>query len=312
MCDYGEGTRLTVEELVTFWPKIKEASDGMSSILIGSLGSVLDTEEVSMECLEKICGFLNEMPLEITIFETHYTMINDEICRWLRRHLPDKDIVIEVGLESTDLVVQEKCLNKKIDLTILESKIKLVHKYGMCITANVFLGAPFLSASEQIEDTEKTIQWAVEHGVDSVVLFPANIRENTLLDTLYKEAKYSRIHHWAVFEVLIRIPWSYLNRIYLAWYGDWIDYNEEGKRENLPPYCCERCVRKWMEFYRHFLEETTNSGRRRILMLYGEVLALGCTCRRKFEEDLQVSTREERECRIEDGSKWLADNLLLQ
>lgn len=312
MCDYGEGRRLTVEELVAFWPQIKEASVGMSSILIGSLGSVLDTEEVSKECLEKICGFLNEIPVETIIFETHYTMINDEICQWLRQHLPGKDIVIEVGLESTDLVVQEKCLNKKIDLIILEAKIELVHKYGMCITANVFLGAPFLSVSEQIEDTKKTIQWAVEHGVDSVVLFPANIRENTLLDILYKEGKYSRIRHWAVFEVLIRVPWHYLNRIYLAWYGDWIDYNEEGERENLPPYCCERCAGKWMEFYRHFLEETDNSGRQRILMLYGEELASGCTCRRNFEEDLRVSTREERARRIEDGRKWLSNKQFLQ
>lgn len=307
MCDYGEGNRLTEKKLETFWPKIKEASEGITSILIGSLGSVLDPEEISIECLAKICGFLNEMPIKTVIFETHYTMINEKICRWLKQRLPEKDIVIEVGLESSDSLVQEKCLNKKIDLTVLESKIGLLHQYGMSITANVFLGAPFLSVSDQIADTDKTIQWAIEHGVNSVVLFPANIRANTLLDMLYKNGKYSRIQHWAIFEVLWRIPWHYLNRIYLAWYGDWIDIDDNGDRENLPPFCCDTCADEWMEFYRRFLEEKENSGRRKILTMYGKSLAADCMCRNGFEKSLQSSTVKERERRIEQGRKWLAD-----
>ena len=94
MCDYGEGARLTEKKLDMFWPQIEEAAKGMTSILIGSLGSVLDPDEISIECLEKICGFLDRMPIETIIIETHYTMINEEICRWLNLHLPGKDIVI--------------------------------------------------------------------------------------------------------------------------------------------------------------------------------------------------------------------------
>ncbi len=311
MCDYGEGTRLTEKKLEMILPQIREAAEGMTSILIGALGSVLDPEEVSWECLEKICECLNDMKIKTTIFETHYTMINDKICQWLRQHLPEKDIVIEVGLESSDELVQEKCLNKKINLAVLESKIELLHKYGMSITVNVFLGAPFLSVSEQIEDTDKTIQWAVGHSVDSVVLFPANIRRNTLLDVLYKNGKYSRIQHWAVFEVLWRMPWHYLNRIYLAWYGDWIDYGKDGQKDNLPPYCCEICAEKWMGFYRRFLEESDNSARRRLLMIYEQELKTGCVCRSSFEQNLQVSTEKERENRIEEGRKWLASQVNL-
>ena len=312
MCDYGEGTRLTEEKLEMFWPKIKDAAEGMTSILIGSLGSVLDPEEISMGCLEKICRFLNEMSIQTIIFETHYTMINDKVCRWLRQRLPEKDIVIEVGLESSDPLVQEKCLNKKIDLTVLETKIQMLHRYGMSITANVFLGAPFLSVADQIEDTVKTIQWAIEYGIDSVVVFPANIRENTLLDTLHRSKKYSRIQQWAIFEVLWRTPWHYLNRIYLAWYGDWIDLGDGGKRENLPPFCCNKCSEKWMGFYHHFLEEQENQGRRKILAVYAKMLAADCMCRQEFEKSLQASTKKEREHRIEQGRKWLADEFVLE
>ena len=309
MCDYGEGARLTEKKLDMFWPQIEEAAKGMTSILIGSLGSVLDPDEISIECLEKICGFLDRMPIETIIIETHYTMINEEICRWLNLHLPGKDIVIEVGLESSNPVVQKKCLNKKIDLNILRKKIEILHEYKISVTANVFLGAPFLSVTEQIEDTDKTIQWAIEHGIDSVVLFPANIRTNTLLDLLYKNGHYFRIQHWAIFEILWRIPWHYLNRIYLAWYGDWIDYDESDKIENLPPFCCDICSEKWMEFYGRFLETRDNSARRQTLIDYYSILASDCMCRNEFEKSLRISTEKDRKYNIEQERKWLADEL---
>lgn len=305
MCDYGEGSRLTVKEVELLLPAIKEAAEGMSSILIGSLGSVLDPEEVSRECLDKICRYLNRLTIETVIFETHYTMIDDMVCQWLRQRLPLKDIVIEVGLESADEFVQEKCLNKRINLEMLENKIEILHKYGMSITANVFLGAPFLSVLEQIDDSVKTIQWATEHGVDSVVLFPANIRKNTLLDEMHRNGKYSRIQHWAVFDVLWRVPWHYLNRVYLAWYGDWIDSNPDGTSDNLPPYCCDMCSDTWMEFYRRFLEEPGNAERRRLLIAYGNKLASKCECRDLFEKSLQVYTKKERAQRVEVLRDWL-------
>lgn len=306
MCDYGEGSLLTEKKVEVLLPKIKDAAAGMNSILIGSLGSVLDATELPRECLRKICRFLNELSIETIIFETHYTLVNDEICQWLKKQMPSKDIVIEVGLESVDEFVQEKCLNKKIDLKILGAKIEMLHKYGMSITANAFLGAPFLSVTEQIEDTVNTIQWAVEHGVDSVVLFPANIRRDTLLDVLYRNGKYSRIQHWSVFEVLWRVPWHYLNRIYLAWYGDWLDVGADGVKDNLPPYCCDLCSDKWMEFYCRFLEEPDNRARRRLLVEYGNVLESKCVCRDLFEQSLKVSTQKERIQRVKKIREWLA------
>ena len=306
MCDYGEGSLLTEKKVEALLPKIQDAAVGMNSILIGSLGSVLDMAEVSRKCLSKICRFLNESSLETIIFETHYTLVNDEVCQWLKKQMPLKDIVIEIGLESADEFVQEKCLNKKIDLEVLESKIDMLHSYDMSITANAFLGAPFLSVTEQIEDTEKTIQWAVDHGVDSVVLFPANIRKNTILEELYRNGKYSRMQHWAVFEVLWRIPWHYLNRIYLAWYGDWIDVGADGVNDNLPPYCCDMCSNKWMEFYRRFLEESDNRARRHLLVEYGNELKSKCNCRDLFEQTLKTTTLKERSQRVEKMKKWLA------
>lgn len=312
MCDYGQGKRLSVEEIEAILPYIKKEAIGMQSILIGTLGSVLDPDEISLECLEKICNILAEIPIKTVIFETHYTLINNRICSWLKGHLPQKDIVVEIGLESVDTFVQDKCLNKQVDIKGLKSKISILHAHGISITANAFLGAPFLSVVEQIEDTEKTINWAIDNGIDSVVIFPANIRKNTILDLLYKEGKYFPVQHWAIYELLCRIPLYYLNRVYLAWYGDWSDIDDTGEKMNLPPASCPKCISKWINFYCEFLSEKDNIKRNKILRESKKILASECSCHELYKKSLEESVLENKKDRIERIKDWLICQLKLQ
>lgn len=309
MCDYGQGNQLTEQKLESVLPEIKEAAVGMKSILIGTLGSVLDSAEISRECLNMICHILNDISINTIIFETHYSFIDDNTCKWLRQHLPEKDIVIEIGIESADEFVQEKCLNKKINMEVLKAKIELLHSYGMSITANTFLGAPFLSVAEQIDDAENTVNWAIDNRIDSVVIFPANIRKHTLLDDLYKNGKYFPVQHWAIFELLSRIPISYLSRIYLAWYGDWIDVDENGERLNLPPYACKICEIQWMDFYHHFLSESDNWKRKQLLGIYEKKMSTNCDCRIQFEKSMKKRSAESREYRVDKVRQWIAKKL---
>lgn len=308
MCDYGEGTQLSEKEMGKVLQDISKASNGMNSILIGSLGSVLDPEEVPVKCLTMICEALSQLPIKTIIFETHYTFITNEICQWLQSMLPGKDIVIEVGLESVNEFVQKNCLNKEINLCALESKIKLVHKWKMSLTVNVFLGTPFLTVLEQVEDTNNTIQWAVNHNVDSIVIFPVNIRKHTLLYDLYIEEEFAQLSHWAVFEVLKSIPQWYLDRIYLAWYGDWVDYDRKyNQQDNLPPYGCSICENEWMEFYQMFLLKSDNLERKKLLTKYEKVLSSKCGCKKIFEENMVQSKKDgEKVKKIE---KWLKKHL---
>lgn len=291
MCDYGQGTNLNSQSIDKVISQIESAAINVNSILIGTLGSVFDTEEISLHILDKICEMLNDLPINTIIFETHYTFVSVEICEWIRKRLPQKDVVIEMGLESVDLFVQTQCLNKKIDLEMFKNKIQILHEYGFSVTVNAFLGAPFLSKMEQIDDTEKTINWAIKNYIDSVVIFPANIRKNTFLHMLYQVEKYEELSQWSVFEVLDRIPTDYLNRIYLAWYGDWIDI-ENDEQNNLPPKACEKCKPIWKKFYHEFLSCFSSKGRRKILDEYKNRLTEKCDCRKKFKDSLQKSYNE--------------------
>jgi len=267
----------------------------MDSILLGTLGSIFDPQEIPLKYLDSICNMLNKTPVKVIIFETHYTFIDEKLCLWLKNKMPQKDIVIEMGLESIHDFVQKNCLNKIIKLDAFLDAINLLHHFEISVTVNVFLGAPFLSAKEQITDTSQTILWAIEHGADSVVIFPANIRKNTLLEYLYKEGSYERISQWQVFEVLKRIPIHFLNRIYLSWYGDWLDENENGQIENLPPYSCEACNSKWLSFYQEFLMEHCSKKRKQLIDII-ENENQHCKCYQKYQKILDKKPDSWEEC----------------
>ena len=292
MCNYGQGHMIGREKIDEILQRIASGAEGADSILVGTLGSIFDREEMPQRCLEMICTGLNRIPVHTIIFETHYSFVSLELCQWLRDMMPDKDIVIELGLESVDSFVQKRCLNKSIQLAIFKEKIELIHKTYMSVTVNVFLGSPFLTVKKQIEDVEKTILWAIENGVDSTTIFPANIRKGTLLDELYQNGKYKRITQWQVLEVLKKIPEDYLNRIFISWYGDWIDRDEGGEVENLPPYACNQCRTEWMKFYHEFLSGCVSEQRKKLLREFAEKMGR-CLCRCEFEEDLYSSRDEE-------------------
>lgn len=308
MCNYGQGNMISVERMEDVLQRVATEAEGMDTVLIGTLGSVFDSSEVSKNCLEVICNKLNQMSINTVIFETHYMLIDQELCRWLKEKMPDKDIVIELGLESTDDFVQKECLNKKIDLDIFKDKIQLLHKFQVSVTVNVFLGSPFLSVGEQIEDTQKTILWAINNEADSTVIFPANIRKGTLLNYLYQNKRYKRISQWQVLEVLKKVPVYYLNRIFFAWYGDWIDRDAEGEVENLPPYSCKQCHGKWMDFYHEFLTLRSSEERKNLLDKFTKKMDI-CECRRKFENLMCSGEIKSREERTAEGHAWIRKHI---
>lgn len=309
MCDYGYGHCVDKDGIRNIISLISENITDINSILLGTLGSILDIQEVSEESLEMIFDYLNQTDINTIILETHYTTITEEKCLWLTKQLSKKDIVVEIGLESVNDFVQQNCLNKMIDLEMLKNKINLLHKYDISVTANVFLGAPFLNEAEQIKDAGDTVLWAIDHDINSIVIFPANIRKDTLLDFLYTNQQYHRIRHWDVFNLLEQVPELFLNRVYLAWYGDWIDVDENGKINNLPPYACEICQKKWADFYHEFLAEPDSLVRKEILKKYKIILSDKCNCYDEFRKDMDDFINHTGEGKNENGRKWLQDYL---
>ena len=303
MCNYGLGTPISYADIQNLFKIVKDKGNSVDSILIGTYGSIFDTNEVSEEIFDYILDNLLYIDIETIIFETHYCTINDEILDKISRKLYKKNIVIELGLESANETIRENCLNKYINTEQFLDKIKIIHRHNMCVTVNVFLGAPFLSLNEQIDDSLITIKWAFDHNIDDVVIFPANIRKHTLLSYLYEHNKYAPISGWALVEVINRVPNKYQERISLSWYGDW------GKNEDIIfPKSCEKCEQKLIAFFNEYLKIKKGDKRRKFIENFLNEINL-CDCYSDFINEINKKNNCSKNFRIKKHHEWLTKNI---
>lgn len=270
MCNYGVSKLLPIERICQQIRDAIEMNKDVNSVLIGTIGSIWDSQEIPEEYILKICNMLSGIPINTIIFETHYLTITRDICSKIRNILSNKDLVVEFGLESVDSKIQKLCLSKIINKDILQDKLGILREYHFSITANVFLGAPFLTLQERKEDVLNTVRWCISNQINSIVIFPANVRKGTLLQWLYENKLYQRVSHKEIYGIFKEIPFHYLNRIYLSWYGDWIDTSDEGEVINITPDMGEFSEYKWQEFYEKFFNAVSSYERKDVLQRYSE------------------------------------------
>lgn len=253
MCDYGKVRNENLEPveikeiLITILNNLKELP---KVLLLNSLGSVLDTEEMPIENIITLLDELSNIKIDVIIFETHYLTINNSVLRLIKQKLYNKYIIIELGLESSNKEIREKCLNKYIDNAKFIDKVNLIKSYGFGVEANVIFGVPFLTTQEQKEDTINSVNWCFKNSIDGVNLFPINIKPCTLLYRLYEQGRYSPILHRDFVEVLNKVPKEYIDKIYLCWYGNReIIYD---KNKTIFPKCKDSEYPILMNFYKKF------------------------------------------------------------
>lgn len=284
MCDYGGGRAITAEEAISELKRaLDKASGPVREILLGTCGSILDEREIAPPVLNAVLKTVQDSDVPTVILETHYTTVTPQILERLQAALPNQEVVLELGFESADPWVLEHSLCKYMDLDGLARTVSLIRSFGMAAVLNVFLGAPFLTPERQIQDSLNSIAWAIAHGASRAVVFPANIKPNTLLGQMYHEGTYRRISHWMLIELLSRLDNELLGKIELAWYGD----RQEARcaLEAIPPESCPACHRKLMDFYEAFIGDFDPCFRRTLLAnLCGKTV---CSCREAFLRELR-------------------------
>lgn len=305
MCNYGKSNPICEADINCLFSIIKEQENTTSSILIGTYGSLFDEREIPSEILDLILEHLKNINIDIIVFETHYLTVNKEILEKIKKTLIGKDVAIELGLESSNKMTLEQCLNKSIDLSAFLQKINLIHLYKMSVTANIFLGAPFLTIKEQIKDTVQTIIWAFENGVDNVVIFPANIRKNTLLEFLYNNNRFQQLSYWSLFEVLRLIPQKYQAKIFLSWFGDWSD-------EKIIVDSTQKYDNVLIELFSEYLNLNNNLERDKCLNSFldnSEVAMYYADFIKEMEADYLLNYGKDLQVRIREQHTWISKNI---
>lgn len=290
MCDYGGNRNVTSDEAISgLRDALNEAECSVREILLGTCGSILDEEEMTWETLSVILDEVYRSGVPTVILETHYTTVTLENLARIREALPDREVIIELGLESSNPWVLEHSICKYMNLNALSNTVELIRRFGMETVLNVFLGAPFLSIRNQIRDAHAAIAWAATHGASRVVVFPANIKPNTLLWKLWQDGSYRRISHWMLIELLSELERPLLEKVELSWYGDRQDKGQAV--QILPPEDCPACHVRLMDFYQAFMENFDPMYRQQLLEQLR--IQVSCSCRNKFLNLLERNAEDE-------------------
>lgn len=292
MCDYGAARgSYAVERYIKEMDHILNSlDDTIKILLLCTNGSFLDDRQVAPSLFEAVLQRAGKSSIHTIEIETHYQDVTKAKLDNIKKLLPNKRVVIEMGLETANPQYQSMVIMKGINLARYEDTIALIQDYGFGVDVNIMIGMPFLSAKEQFEDAATTIQWAFARRCEPV-LFPMNIKPYTLLMDMYKAGFYQPISQWMLPLILDTMTEDQLEKTNIAWYGNReAVYDPAGERAVFPQ-ACSACTEAIRNFYQRFV--TVRSGHDRKAMLRQLLPPGACGClreaRAKISENSTIS-----------------------
>ncbi len=128
-CNYGSTTEHSDEEKLRAVENILQTNIH-KRVIVGSFGNYFDPEEVSWELFSSINGLLARTAIGSIIFETHYTTVSKKYLDEIKRVFSptNKDIFIEMGLESSNPRILKEYINKSLDIRKFSDTIALIEK----------------------------------------------------------------------------------------------------------------------------------------------------------------------------------------
>lgn len=282
MCNYGQGVTTDVQIILRELDEICHSKAFLESnmILLGASGSFLDEGEIPGKLQYDIMKRIAQSHMQEVFIETHYKSVSDDNLQIIQEIFPDKAVHIEMGLETTTEEFQTSILNKTISLPQLKETIRQIHAHNIVVDLNILFGMPFLTINQQIEDTLKTIRWALENGADNIIVFPINIHPYTVFEWWYDNGYITVPSLWGLLMVLQNLTDKELSCICLAWYGNrGIVYSSEKK--TVIPQACPICQKQLISFFDDFASNYNLPYRKERLHEFAN-RTFPCKCRQDF------------------------------
>lgn len=284
MCDYDWSSPTSSEQQISFVQQaLAEVGVSPYELLISPSGSMLDEREVPIEARKQIFDIACKQPCKLFLFETRPETVTNEALVGYHNAFAGTGIKVgvEVGLESANQWVLTYCVNKQLSLHDFENAVRLIKRNGMLSYANISLGTAFLTEQEAIQDAVNSIYWALDKGVDKIVLFPLHVKTYTVLHWLWRNGLHAPTSLWALPEVLKRLGPDTASKVELAWYKPLPSTDAPSYPT---PQTCEDChadVVQLLDSYKRTMDY-------RYVALLDEV---DCPCHDAWRERLAISPR---------------------
>ena len=274
ICNYGKGIEIGESAMVqSVLAALNEVQVEIGELAITPSGSLLDEEEVPKEVCHKIFDLVNETTAHTFLFETRAQTVKQDKITELKSRIRNKKLIVEMGLETSNFFLQKYCINKGYFLKEYEEAVSLLKKNNISTYANVVLGTPFLTWEQAVHDCKNTLNWALKHNSDKVVLFPLHVKPGTMLEWLYQKGYYKPISPWGLVEVLDSIDEALLSRVEISWYKNY--YTDKSKMI-ASPYTCDRCYGEVIRL----LDEFRKTSSKEVIK---KIKKYPCSCKSEWE-----------------------------
>ncbi len=176
--------------------------DDTPMLCVYNAGSFFNNKEVPQNARSEIYKRINNIKeIKHVIFESRPEYITEDELLHINNTI-DKNVEIGIGFESSSEYIRQICLNKGFYLDDYLRALEICKENDVSCLAYVLLKPPFLTESNAIQDTAKSIKWAFEKGVDVVSIEPVSVQKGTLVHLLYNMGIFRPPWIWSVLKVV--------------------------------------------------------------------------------------------------------------
>jgi radical SAM enzyme (TIGR01210 family) len=204
MCGYFTDTTMgadvSEQDLTAQFKKAMKHYHNEKILKIFTSGSFLDEQEIPGETRGYI---LDHIPDEVKMLsiESRPEHITDSSLDEMKKHQPDKDLEIGIGLETSDDKIRNDIINKGFTFNEYKRSACLVKKHGYRVKTYILVKPLFLTEREAIKDALKTVK-DVEKYTTKISFNPVNVQRYTLVEYHWRRREYTPPWLWSVTEIL--------------------------------------------------------------------------------------------------------------
>jgi len=234
-----------------------------SMVKIFTSGSFFDPREVPPEFLTDAATAFRG---KLVIAETRPEFITKEVLGPVIETLDDGSwkipLYCAIGLETSNDVIREKCINKGFTFQDFRNAAGCAHAAGAGVKAYFLFKPLFLTEREAVEDMKTSFADTIPFA-DMISMNPCTVQRNTELEYYWKRGAYRPPYLWSVLALLAAAPVH-------------VTCDPLGGGQKRGPHNCGTCDYEIVKGIRDF---SLNGDRD----LIGALLDIACGCKHEWE-----------------------------
>lgn len=246
MCNYSDRTGFKATEVITdnediIIENLVNLNKNHEKLKLYINGSFFNEDELNFNVA---INFISKIKMKLGIkkicVESRPEFVNFDK---LKNYIVKTNLEFEVcfGIESTNDIVRNTCLNKGINIEDFYSLVNQLEK--LCsIKVYLLIKPPFLSEKQAIDDVVNSVNELVGKGIKNISYTPIAVQNNTILEFLLQEKMYRPVWIWSLIEINTRLKSIREKNPQIHLSG--LDYFPQ---PIISAYNCDRCSRDLLE-----------------------------------------------------------------